>query len=128
MRVRFTEEDVRGRDGVRVRVRFTEEDAIEEDEGVVVLAVLALQVLVQRRVVGRPDLVRVRVWVRVRVRVRVGLGRISRLGLGVEVGLRSRLGLPSEVSQMSVRLLMPRHHLYTSSGGGSVSAGLTWPG
>ena len=41
-----------------MRVRLTEEDAIEEDEGVVVLAVLALEVLVQGRVVGLPDLVK----------------------------------------------------------------------
>ena len=31
---------------------------------------------------------------------------------------------PSSVSQTSLRLLIPWHHLYTSSGGGSVSAGL----
>ena len=32
---------------------------------------------------------------------------------------------PVDVSHTSVRLLMPLAHLYTSSGGGSVSAGFT---
>jgi hypothetical protein len=35
---------------------------------------------------------------------------------------------PLLVSHTSARLLMPVHHLYTSSGGGSVSAGLTHAG
>jgi hypothetical protein len=35
---------------------------------------------------------------------------------------------PSAVSHTSARLLMPVHHLCTSSGGGSVSAGLTQAG